>query len=104
MAPGPHVGVQPGYPFAGPGHQMQAAEQVFMGWQLWAAFRLFVNVCEDQLPALQPTQGADFLCAERAAAVVEQGVVFWVHAGSGYPVAFVNYTSRVADGSAPWRL
>ncbi len=83
---------------------MQAAEQVFMGGQLGAAFRLFVNVCEDQLPALQPTQGADFLCAERAAAVVEQGVVFWVHTGGGYPVAFVSYTSRVADGSAPWRL
>jgi len=83
---------------------MQAAEQVFMGWQLGAAFRLFVNVCEDELSTLQAAQGADFLCAERAASIVEQGVVFWVHAGSGYPVAFDNYTSPVADGSALWRL
>jgi len=77
-----------------------------MGWQLGAAFRLLVNVCEDELPTLHSGQGSDFLRAQRAAAVVKQGVVFWVHvhAGSGYPVAFVNYTSRVADGSAPWRL
>lgn len=75
-----------------------------MGWQLGAAFRLLVNVCEDELPTLHSAQGSDFLRAQRAAAVVKQGVVFWVHAGSGYPVAFDNYTSPVADGSAPWRL
>src|SRR5690554_8035435 len=44
MAPGPHVGVQPGYPFAGPGHQMQRRGGSLLGgsWGLASGWSVIV--------------------------------------------------------------